>query len=340
MIDLKYCDICGTINFKENNYCTHCGNKFVIEHICPYCGCINKNQATQCVKCRNQINPLRIDDFDILFSEYNINLLSNADISDEEYNELLRNIFIRADYSEIYGIGIKERILSLASVFTQCKSKSRGYERGYIFLDNCIYYDDRLDDSVQIATIIHELAHYFLFSIIESLLCHVLKVETSATLQSFIWYFLTLPEFKIMNEYCAHTVEGRFIPYGYQNYGSFNLLVDRIGVDEESLRDMVKLGNTFANEIIVYLEKYISEDLRQDIKLQYRLDLNKQAFESILLETDDAFPLNLKNTILLGVLCNILKEASDENTRKELEEIRKGLNYLDFVEVEDSYFTG
>ena len=326
MIDLKYCDICGTINFKENNYCTHCGNKFVIEHICPYCGCTNKNQATQCVKCRNQINPLRIDDFDILFSEYNINLLSNADISDEEYNELLRNIFIRADYSEIYGIGIKERILSLASVFTQCKSKSRGYERGFIFLGNSIYYDDRLPESVQIATIIHELAHYCLFSIVESLLCHIFKVNTSSTLQSFVWYFLTLPEFKLMNEYCAHTVEGRFIPYGYQNYGSFNTLVGESDLDEESLNTMVILGNSFANEIIVYLEKYIDDELRDEIKIQYKKDLTQPTYDSIFTETKECYPLGFKNRILISVLYDILIEASEENVRNELESIKDGID--------------
>ena len=73
------------------------------------------------------------------------------------------------------------------------------------------------------------------------------------------------PEFKIMSEYCAHTVEGRFIPYGYQNYGSFNSLVENCGFDEESLQTMIKLGNSFANEIIVYLEKYIDDDLRNEI---------------------------------------------------------------------------
>ena len=42
---MKTCDICATLNFKENNYCTHCGNKFVVEHICPFCGEINKNSS-------------------------------------------------------------------------------------------------------------------------------------------------------------------------------------------------------------------------------------------------------------------------------------------------------
>ncbi|WP_296882612.1 zinc ribbon domain-containing protein [uncultured Methanobrevibacter sp.] len=322
---MKICDICGTLSLKENSYCTHCGNKLTIEHVCPYCGATNLDNATHCVKCEKQINPISIDDFDTLFSDYNHDLLLNAEISDEEYMRIVSKLFVRADYLEIYGDTTKNKILNFASAFTECQTKARGYERGYIFLGNCIYYDDRLDDSVQIATIIHELGHYFLFSIIESVLCHIFNVKPSVTLQSFIWYFLTLQEFKIMNEYCAHTVEGRFIPFGYQNYGSYNMLVKNLTIDKESLNAMVIFGNTFANEIIVYLENYIDEDLREEIKIQYRKDLTKPTYESILTETDDCLPLSIKNKTLLKVLYDIFREASKESVREELEGIKRSI---------------
>ena len=323
---MKTCDVCGTRNFKENNYCTHCGNKLIMEHICPVCGEINSDAATHCVKCNNQLNPISIDDFDILFNDFNQNLLANANVDDSEYLELLSNIFVRADYIDIWGETTKNKILNLASIFTECKPKSRGYERGFIFLGTCIFYEDRLADSVQIATIIHELAHYFLFNIIESLLCDILKVKPSSVIQSFVWYFLMFPEFKIMSEYCAHTVEGRFIPYGYQNYGSFNSLVENCGFDEESLQTMIKLGNSFANEIIVYLEKYIDDDLRNEIKLQYCKDLTPPTNESILSETDDCFSITLKNKLLISMLGDVLKEVSnDKGARKELESIKDGI---------------
>ena len=60
------CDVCGTFNLKENTYCTHCGNKLIIEHVCPFCGESNVDNANHCVKCQKQINPIAIDDFDIL----------------------------------------------------------------------------------------------------------------------------------------------------------------------------------------------------------------------------------------------------------------------------------
>ena len=213
----------------------------------------------------------------------------------------------------------------MASIFTECRPKSRGYELGFIFLGNCIYYDDRLDDSVQIATIIHELAHYLLFNIIENLLCSIFRVESSVTLRSFVWFFLTFPEFKIMSEYCAHTVEGRFIPYGHQNYGSFNSLIQQDNYDKSSLEDMVVFGNTFANEIIVYLEKYIDEDLREEIKLQYKKDFKVPSNDSIHIETSDCLALDVKNSVLLKLLYDILKIASTEDFREELENIKEGM---------------
>lgn len=324
-MDMRSCDVCGTLNFKENNYCTHCGNKLILEHICPFCGESNSDLATHCAKCKSQINPISIEDFETLFSEFNQDLLLNARITNEQYNQILSNIFIRADYFDVWGDTIRNKILNLAGIFTECKPKARGYERGFIFLGNGIYYDDRLEDSVQIATIIHELGHFFLFEIIEDLLCYIFKVKSSSTLQSFVWYFLTLPEFKIMNEYCAHTVEGRFIPYGYQNYGSFNALVESFGVDDESIDGMVVLGNSFANEIIVYLEKYIDEELRDEIKLQYRKDMVKPTSESIFRETNDSLPLDFKNSVLLKTLYDVLKEVANIDGVAELESIKEGI---------------
>ena len=322
---MKICDICGTFNLKENNYCTHCGNKLVTEHFCHHCGAPNLDYATTCAICRKQINPICIDDYDVLFTKLNEDLLADARISDIEYQELLNKIFMRAEYIPIYGNTAKEKILNLSRIFTPCKAKSRGYEWGYNFLGNCIYYDDRLDDSIQIATVIHELAHYFIFTIFESLLCDIFKVETSPTLQSFVWYFLTLPEFKIMNEYCAHTVEGRFVPYGYQNYGSFNALIESTDLDDDSLETMVKLGNSFANEIIVYLENYIGNQLREEIKLQYKKDSKSPKNDSVFIETDGCFSLSVKNSLMLKFLHEIFIESSGIEARKELELIKEGI---------------
>ena len=128
-----------------------------------------------------------------------------------------------------------------------------------------------------------------------------------------------------MNEYCAHTVEGRFIPYGYQNYGSFNVLVEKANMDSESIETMKKFGNTFANELIVYLEKYIDDELREEIKMQYKIDMKTPKFDSILLEKVDSYELGLKNSIILKLLYDIFIEASNPEIREELESIKEGI---------------
>lgn len=132
-----------------------------------------------------------------------------------------------------------------------------------------------------------------------------------------------------MNEYCAHTVEGRFIPYGYQNYGSFNALVENMGFDKGALNEMIVLGNSFANEIIVYLEKYIDDNLRNEIKLQYKKDLNNPTYESIFLETSECFSLTMKNQLLINVLGDVLVEVSNNlEAQKELESIKERIELI------------
>ena len=128
-----------------------------------------------------------------------------------------------------------------------------------------------------------------------------------------------------MFEYCAHTVEGRFIPYGYQNYGSFNNLVRQSDISEDNLELAIILGNSFANEIIVYLEKYIDDDLRNLIKIQYKKDSAVPKFDSIELETNQCLDLDLKNKQLIQLLNVIFDEATLSRNRDELMFIKEGL---------------
>jgi len=69
--------------------------------------------------------------------------------------------------------------------------------------------------------------------------------------------------------------------------------------------------------------------LRDEIKIQYRKDSVAPTYKSILRETTDSLPLSIKNITLLQVLIDIFKEASSEDVRNELEEIKKEieLNY-------------
>ena len=309
MINMKICDICGTYNSKENKYCFHCGNKLLKDNICPLCATLNEDEATICSNCGSPLSTFTIESFDILFSDYYREQLANFDLSVMEYYSILNNIFNKQAFTPIMGTTAKD---------------NRGVEFG-ANMGTTLEYDDRLDDSVQIATIIHELAHCLLFKIILNVLCEAFDVKTSKTLESFVWFFLTFGELEIMFEYCAHTVEGRFIPYGYQNYGSFNNLVRQSDISEDNLELAIILGNSFANEIIVYLEKYIDENLRNLIKIQYKKDSTVPKFDSIELETNQCLDLDLKNKQLIQLLNVIFDEATLSRNRDELMFIKEGL---------------
>lgn len=324
MINMKICDICGTYNSKENKYCFHCGNKLLKDNICPLCTTLNEDDAAICSNCGSPLSTFTIESFDILFSDYYKEQLANFDLLITEYYSILNDIFNKQAFAPIVGSTAKDKVLDIASKFAKCKTKSRGVEFG-ANMGTTLEYDDRLDDSVQIATIIHELAHCLLFKIILNVLCEAFDVKTSKTLESFVWFFLTFGELEIMFEYCAHTVEGRFIPYGYQNYGSFNNLVKQSDISEDNLELAIILGNSFANEIIVYLEKYIDDDLRNLIKIQYKKDSAVPKFDSIELETNQCLDLDLKNKQLIQLLNVIFDEATLGRNRDELMFIKEGL---------------
>lgn len=320
---MKECDVCGTPNLKANKYCTHCGNRIAMDNICPFCGELNSDDSSYCSNCNKQIRPVSIDSFEKLFTDYNKLLLAKAEISDEDYNKLLSNIFKKLKFSKIVGHNPKEKILSIAEVFAECRPKARGEELGFEF-GHVLYYDDRLDDSFQIATIIHELTHFLLFDIIESLLCDVFQVKQSSTLEGFVWYCLS-NDLALMNEYYAHTVEGRFIPHGYQNYASFENLLEETTFDDEKIGILMVLGNTFAEEIIGPLEDYIDYDLREAIKLQYKKDLKNPDYKSIGYESMDSVKMDVKNQIIFNYLFDSFDEASDVNNRENLEFLKEGI---------------
>lgn len=78
-----------------------------------------------------------------------------------------------------------------------------------------------------------------------------------------------------MDEYCAHTVEGRFALYGFQDYSSFKYKLDEIShlYSKEDIDYALILANTFAYDIKDIMEEYIDEDLREEIKDEF-LKLN------------------------------------------------------------------
>lgn len=318
---MKKCEVCGTLNLKKNNYCTHCGCRIVEENICPFCGQRNPDANDICINCHTQITPIAIGSFEVLFSDYNLSRILNANFTYDEYVDILDNIFKKLDYANIDGESPKEKVFQIANVFTYVVPKSSGIQRGE-YGSQLILFDDRLDESLQTSTIIHELAHFLLFDITVNILCRILDVNPSPVIKSFVEHFLILPEIEVINEFYAHSVENRFIPLKYQNFNSFIKCVTDLNMGGEEIEFYIGIANSFAYEVIHYLQKYIDDDLRQSIRLQFKIDMIEAKkldndFGDIVCDPQE------KNMIFLSLIKSHFEYLyNNEEAREELEYLK------------------
>ena len=66
----------------------------------------------------------------------------------------------------------------------------------------------------------------------------------------------------------------------------------------------------------------------QEILLQYKKDLKTPSYESLQIETNDCLSLNVKNSVLLKLVYDIFKLASNEDVLEELDEIKEGIEFI------------
>lgn len=305
---MVYCSDCGKENGSTSTYCINCGTTLIKEEY---------------------FNLKKNHDFKQLLSPENKDIMGEMSLSVGAYNMILTNIANQGKNNyetllketprdKLDSMDILSKIALITLAFTKISYKSRGAELGsYSF--NLINVDDRLDKANQISTLIHELTHHIVAEIFEQILMYLLEVRKSDTLEAFAWFALvSTPPAMLMDEYCAHTVEGRFIPHGYQNYGSFNrLLRECFNPDKEEDRKVVQshlvLGNSIAEDIIKLLEDFITPELREEIKKQYKKDFNyPPKYDQILLETKDTLPYQLKVS-LINIMLNISFEIALDN---------------------------
>lgn len=323
---MKNCEVCGTLNFKKDNYCTHCGCRIVEENICPYCGYKNADDSDVCIRCNRHITPISIDKFDDFFTNKNFQLLVNADLDVAEYSHILSNMFRKLDYTIITGNTSKEKVIQIASVFTQVIPKSSGVVFGE-YGSPVIFYDDRLDDSLQTSTIIHELAHFIFFDLSVNILSKILEVKESSVINAFVEYFLTSPDIEIINEFYAHTVENRFIPLKFQGFESFISCVHGLGLELDDVEDLMYLGYSLAYDVISFLEEYIDNELRESIKLQFKIDMITPKKNMVYNLPNVMLPYNEKISSIIGLMAHYLYDLSNnKEAREELEYKRSKYN--------------
>lgn len=219
-----------------------------------------------------------------LFSLANIEKFRTNPISSYQYHELLnriadtaREIFsqtIKNNFINFNSLSIADKIIIITKSFVNVNYKSDGEELGEYTL-NSIEIDDRLYDANKITTVIHELSHHLLAEIFEQMVMVRLNCEKTEVIEKFIEDFLFIDDYNLLDEYCAHAVEGRFTPHGYQNYASYNGLYSRLAIrfNPNYINLLIQLGYTFSKDILLIIESFIPENLRQEIFQQFKEDI-------------------------------------------------------------------
>lgn len=210
-----------------------------------------------------------------LLSDENVEKLDEIDYFEEnQFDTIIENI-INAHKKSLKELIKKnninfEKLNILEKMFLFSKSFVKTYNKpisdlGY-YKFNEIYIDEREGITYKkIRTIIHELSHFLLSEILEQVLSEILNTDKTDILEAFICYTLTdVNDFYLMDEYCACTVEGRFLQRGHQDYTSFReSLIKKHNFTDE---DLSIYGNTFAQYIILIMESFMDKSLIDEIR--------------------------------------------------------------------------
>lgn len=233
-----------------------------------------------------------------LLTDENVEKILRCDISDDEYRNILLDITQNAQLNllntvknynlNINELDVKDKVLLFSKSFTKTDFKSVGRLLGsYSF--GQIEIDDRLSDPMIITSIIHELAHFILEKILKEVLMTILITNDTPLVSSYVKILLEDNDLNyLLDEFCAHTVEGRFALYGFQDYSSFNYKLNEISdrYQKDEIDYALLVANTFAYDIKDILEKFIDDDLREDIKKEFLRLSSQPNYEPLDLEIE------------------------------------------------------
>lgn len=307
---------------------------------CSVCGTKSKSQGILCEKCGSLLknekyyNLNKLENFNEIATDLNLKILNDNPLSALEYEILLKNItqmgkeYLKNYDYEFSTTNVLGKIKLITKSYADVVYKSKGAEQGS-YSYNQIKIDDRLNDSDIISTLIHELTHHLFNEIFEQMLMYVWEVKKTDAIEAFVSFTIgTNPVYLLMNEYCAHTVEGRFIPHGYQRYGSFNSILNEefdLENDHEVISFALMMGNSLASDIINILENFITDDIRSEIKQEYlRSSSLRQDYEEMILESDETLPVEEKLKHMHVILMSGIALSGDENCEEIFSIFKEG----------------
>lgn len=325
----KFCPKCNRKYPEEENVCLDClvtlkklTDRKPVREI--------KNHPVFTFKGKNNYH-----DFKSILTDENLVKINEFKFTMKDYDNIIKRIkrtslenldkLIKNNYVDMNELNILGKVLLFAKSFVRIEYKSYGQELGY-FENNRIIIDDRQSSSLQITTLIHELAHFLIKELINGVLCKLLKCSKNRHIDVLSSYILSYDNFPMLiDEYSAHCCEGRFTVYGYQDYSSFLSIVERM--DGEMSRDEIEItksiGNNFANTIKDILEIFLDDEMLEDIKEDFeRHNHERPNYEMLKLEncnklTDEGYLRAIGLVIIEG-----FKNAMDNID--ELEKYYKG----------------
>lgn len=275
----KYCPECGRKYPKSENFCADC-----LVHL--------KNISDEVDVCQIKSNPkfpIRgdndYDEFEDLLAKSNLSKINAFEFGYADYSEILHVIklkafknfdtLIKTNGIDFDSLDILDKIILFTKSFVNVEYKSFGRELGY-FEDNTIIIDDRQTKSLQITTLIHELSHFIIHEILIYIICKILDASRNSLIEVLATFILSYSSFtQLIDEYSAHSVEGRFTIFGYQDYSSYRQIEKNLQgeMSKTEIEITKSIGNTFSINIKDILESFIDKDLREEIKEQFMSDV-------------------------------------------------------------------
>ena len=275
----KYCPKCGEKYPEEDNICFDCllhlkkiSDKIDVGEIKTDYHFVFKgdNSYDDLKELLSADNLLKIKDFDLTYDDY-LKILKNIKF------QALKNFddLVKQNKLDFDSMNILDKIILFSKSFVEVNYKSYGAELGY-FEEGIIYIDDRQTKSLQITTLIHELSHFIIKEILIHILCRILNATKNSVVVDLVGFILSYSHFtQLIDEYCAHNVEGRFTMFGFQDYSSYIQIERSLNgeMSEDEIEITKSIGNTFAISIKDILEALIDKQLREDIKEQFLKDV-------------------------------------------------------------------
>ena len=192
---------------------------------------------------------------------------------------------------------------------------------------NSIVFNPTLSRSQQCATLIKYLAVDIHVEIMEYLFMYIFDVKNNVYVKSFINFMRNNLKELIIEKYYQAKVESHFIPEDYRNFEEVDrLYLDTVvynkHIDEETFKEALIIGNSFAQEIIGILENIITENIKQDLAQEFVYD-NEQ-------KIDDLRNYEINDVVAVDEILKISKDSMLKTVKylMEVDDARVGLKEM------------